>query len=54
MNGYSIYTLDEVGLSRLVSDFYSYAVTPDGTPGVPLGSHVNPHTAGGASGRVSQ
>jgi phosphoketolase len=41
------YTLDEVGLSRLVSDFYSYAVTPDGTPGVPLGSHVNPHTAGG-------
>ena len=41
------YTLDEAGLSRLVSDFYSYAVTPDGTPGVPLGSHVNPHTAGG-------
>ena len=41
------YTLDEAGLSRLGSDFYSYAVTPDGTPGVPLGSHVNPHTAGG-------
>lgn len=41
------YTLDEAGLTRLVSDFYSYAVTPEGKPGVPLGSHVNPHTAGG-------
>ncbi|WP_420389502.1 xylulose 5-phosphate 3-epimerase [Marinobacter sp.] len=41
------YALDETGLSLLVSDFYSYAVNPDGSPGVPLGSHVNPHTAGG-------
>lgn len=41
------YTLDEPGLSRLVSDFYSYANNPDGSPFAPLGSHVNPHTAGG-------
>ncbi|MDM8347649.1 xylulose 5-phosphate 3-epimerase [Pseudomonas sp. sp1636] len=41
------YRCDEGGMSRLVADFYSYAQTPDGAPGVPLGSHVNPHTAGG-------
>lgn len=41
------YSLDETGLTQLVRDFYSYAVKADGTPGVPLGSHVNPHTAGG-------
>ncbi len=41
------YAADEAGLSRLVADFYSYAQTADGLPGVPLGSHVNPHTAGG-------
>ncbi len=41
------YSGDEAGLSRLVADFYSYAQSPDGLPGVPLGSHVNPHTAGG-------
>lgn len=41
------YRFDEQGLSHLVSDFYSYAQAPDGTAGVPLGSHVNPHTAGG-------
>lgn len=41
------YSFDEAGLSRLVSDFYSYAQAADGSPGVPLGSHVNPHTAGG-------
>lgn len=35
------------GLSRLVADFYSYALAPDGTPASPLGSHVNAHTAGG-------
>ncbi|TNE73420.1 MAG: xylulose 5-phosphate 3-epimerase [Gammaproteobacteria bacterium] len=35
------------GLSRLVSDFYSYRQNPDGTMAAPLGSHVNPHTAGG-------
>jgi phosphoketolase len=41
------YGCDEGGMSRLVADFYSYAQAPDGAPGVPLGSHVNPHTAGG-------
>ena len=41
------YGCDEAGLSRLVADFYSYAQASDGLPGVPLGSHVNPHTAGG-------
>lgn len=41
------YTRDEAGMSRLVADFYSYAQAPDGGPGVPLGSHVNPHTGGG-------
>jgi phosphoketolase len=35
------------GLSRLCEDFYSYALSPKGDPGVPLGSHVNAHTAGG-------
>lgn len=43
------YDLSEAGLSRLVSDFYSYAMTADGRPGIPLGSHVGPHTAGGIS-----
>jgi phosphoketolase len=41
------YSCDEAGMSRLVADFYSYAQAPDGGVGVPLGSHVNPHTAGG-------
>jgi phosphoketolase len=35
------------GLDRLVQDFYSYAQTPDGKVAAPLGSHVNPQTAGG-------
>ncbi|MDF0749281.1 xylulose 5-phosphate 3-epimerase [Marinobacter sp. 71-i] len=35
------------GLSRLVSDFYSYRQRPDGGMEAPLGSHVNAHTAGG-------
>ena len=35
------------GLSRLASDFYSYRQKPDGSMASPLGSHVNPHTAGG-------
>ncbi|KAA1175564.1 xylulose 5-phosphate 3-epimerase [Marinobacter salinexigens] len=39
--------LSPEGLSRLVSDFYSYRQKPDGTVDAPLGSHVNPHTAGG-------
>jgi phosphoketolase len=41
------YRFDQAGLDHLVSDFYSYAQGPLGAPGVPLGSHVNPHTAGG-------
>lgn len=41
------YTFDQAGLDRFVADFYSYAQGADGSPGVPLGSHVNPHTAGG-------
>lgn len=35
------------GLSRMVADFYSYQQKPDGSTAVPLGSHVNPYTAGG-------
>ncbi len=35
------------GLSRLASDFYSYQQKPDGSMASPLGSHVNPYTAGG-------
>lgn len=41
------YGLDDARLSRFVGDFYSYALTPDGRPASPLGSHVNAHTAGG-------
>jgi phosphoketolase len=41
------YGLHEEGLSRLVSDFYAFAIGPDGLPAAPLGSHVNAHTAGG-------
>ena len=43
----SRYGLTNKGLSHLVEDFYSYAINDEGRPGVPLGSHVNPHTAGG-------
>ncbi|MCC6789150.1 MAG: xylulose 5-phosphate 3-epimerase [Hyphomonadaceae bacterium] len=43
------YGRSEAGLSQLSADFYSYALTPDGRPAAPLGSHVNPHTAGGIS-----
>ncbi len=35
------------GLSRMVADFYSYQQKPDGSMAAPLGSHVNPYTAGG-------
>lgn len=35
------------GLSRMVADFYSYQQKPDGSTAAPLGSHVNPYTAGG-------
>lgn len=41
------YGLHDEGLSRLVSDFYAFAIGPDGLPATPLGSHVNAHTAGG-------
>ena len=41
------YSIDAAGLERLVQDFYSYAQAPDGSVAAPLGSHVNPHTAGG-------
>jgi phosphoketolase len=43
------YGRNQAGLSQLAADFYSYALTPDGRPAAPLGSHVNPHTAGGIS-----
>ncbi|SFR81507.1 Phosphoketolase [Marinobacter daqiaonensis] len=35
------------GLDHLVADFYSFRQRPDGRTEAPLGSHVNPHTAGG-------
>ncbi len=41
------YDVSDEGLSRLCSDFYSYAINTDGEPGVPLGSHVNAYTGGG-------
>ncbi|MCY1274538.1 phosphoketolase [compost metagenome] len=41
------YAGGEAGLSRLAQDFYSYAQAADGSVAAPLGSHVNPHTAGG-------
>lgn len=43
------YDRSEAGLSRLVADFYSYAIAADGSAGVPLGSHAGPHTAGAIS-----
>jgi phosphoketolase len=36
-------------MTRFVRDFYSYAISPDGRPASPLGSHVNASTAGGLS-----
>jgi phosphoketolase len=43
------YNRSEDGLSRLVADFYSYAIAADGAAAVPLGSHAGPHTAGAIS-----
>jgi len=43
------YGPDEAGLSRLVSDFYSYAIDSNGRASAPVGSHVTPHTAGSLS-----
>lgn len=37
----------EAGLNRLLQDFYGYGLAADGSASAPLGSHVNPHTAGG-------
>ena len=41
------YPHSDAGLTRLVNDFYSYALNSEGRPGSPLGSHVSAHTAGG-------
>ncbi|WP_346840092.1 xylulose 5-phosphate 3-epimerase [Microbulbifer sp. SAOS-129_SWC] len=41
------YGWSDAGLTRLVQDFYSYALDAHGHPASPLGSHVNVHTAGG-------
>ncbi len=43
------YDRSEKGLSRLAADFYSYAIDAHGRPGVPLGSHAGPNTAGAIS-----
>jgi phosphoketolase len=43
------YDLSDAGLTRFAGDFYSYAITPDGRPESPLGSHVTANTAGGIS-----
>src|SRR5690606_12869433 len=43
------YDRSEAGLSRLLRDFYSYAIDAQGRPAVPLGSHAGPHTAGAVS-----
>jgi len=40
------YGLTDAELTRLAQDFYSYRLASDGSPESPLGSHVNPHTAG--------
>lgn len=41
------YSLTDEGLTRYVQDFYSYKLSDNGKQDSPLGSHVNPHTAGG-------
>lgn len=41
------YSLTDAGLTRYVQDFYSYKLNDQGKQDSPLGSHVNPHTAGG-------
>lgn len=43
------YPCSEAGMSQLVADFYSYEQNAAGQVSAPLGSHVNPHTAGGIS-----
>ncbi|MFT6332602.1 MAG: phosphoketolase [Lentimonas sp.] len=41
------YDVRDEGLSRFAQDFYSCKLGADGKQDSPLGSHVNPHTAGG-------
>jgi phosphoketolase len=41
------YPLSDEGISKLCSDYYSYQHDARGYPRAPIGSHVNPHTAGG-------
>lgn len=43
------YDRSEEGISRLCTDFYSYAIDAQGFPAVPLGSHAGPNTAGAVS-----
>ncbi|MFT0211010.1 xylulose 5-phosphate 3-epimerase [Pseudomonas sp. F1_0610] len=43
----SVYAKGEQGLNQLIRDFYGYALAANGSNAAPLGSHVNPHTAGG-------
>ncbi|MFT7087970.1 MAG: phosphoketolase [Rickettsiales bacterium] len=42
------YNLSDDGLTRFAQDFYSYKLNEKGEQDSPLGSHVNPHTAGGS------
>ena len=41
------YAFSDDGLTRFVRDFYAYEIDANGRPSSPLGSHVNPYTAGG-------
>jgi phosphoketolase len=43
------YAWTDTGLTKLVGDFYSYAIDAAGRPAAPIGSHVSVHTAGGIS-----
>jgi phosphoketolase len=41
------YDISDAGLTNFARDFYSYKLNKAGIQDSPLGSHVNPHTAGG-------
>ncbi|WP_202411844.1 MULTISPECIES: xylulose 5-phosphate 3-epimerase [Alcaligenaceae] len=43
------YNRTEAGLSRLIADYYSFAIDSKGRPAAPLGSHAGPNTAGAVS-----
>ncbi|RPD88459.1 xylulose 5-phosphate 3-epimerase [Luteimonas sp. 100069] len=43
------YDRSEASLSKLICDFYSYAIGADGRSAVPVGSHAGPNTAGAVS-----